>query len=58
MTPEEQQRQDKLAEERWHYMVRYVKSLSKADQIKWASKQSEAVKAKMREAIRNDASLN
>jgi hypothetical protein len=56
MTDDEKAREDKWKEDRWFYMVRYVARLSKADQIKWSLKQSEATKAKMRESLRQLAS--
>ena len=53
MTQEERQREDDYAKHKFECMVRYVSRLSRADQVKWAEKQSETLKARVREAIKN-----
>lgn len=60
MTDEDRAREDHWAEgkksawepAKWDSMVRYVRKLSRADQTKWASTQTEAIKQAMRDALR------
>lgn len=47
----DRQREAEWAEGKWQCLVNYVRSLSRNDQIKWAARQSEKTKEKMRKAL-------
>jgi hypothetical protein len=52
MTDDDKQREDDWSRAKWDSMVRYVRRLSSADKLKWANRQTEKTKDRMREAIR------
>jgi hypothetical protein len=51
MTQEQREQEDAWNNAKWISMVSYVKRLSRADQAKWAERQTELTKQKMREAL-------
>jgi hypothetical protein len=55
MTDEERQREDDWQQAKWESLVRFVRRLSNADKIKWAERQTESTKNRMREALANES---
>ena len=52
MTDSERSQADEWQQAKWESLVRYVSRLSRADQIRWAGRQSETTLEKMREALK------
>ena len=51
MTDEQREREDVWAKAKWESLVRYVRSLNRADQASWAARQSDKTKDRMRSAL-------
>jgi hypothetical protein len=54
-TEQDRRREDEWAAAKWEGMVRYVRRLSTADKKKWAERQTESTKNRMREALANES---
>jgi hypothetical protein len=52
MTDDDKQREDAWSQAKWLGMVSYVRRLSSADKLKWANRQTEKTKDRMREALK------
>jgi hypothetical protein len=52
MTDEDRAREDEWSNAKWISLVSYVRRLSTADKVKWAERQTDATKDKMREALK------
>ena len=51
MSDEERQQEDDWQQAKWESLVSCVRRLSRADQVKWAEKQTISTKSRMREAL-------
>jgi hypothetical protein len=58
MTDDDKHREDAWSQAKWISMVSYVRRLSSADKLKWANRQTEKTKDRMRIALREDCVQN